>query len=244
MLTRTGSEVVAVATADAHILGVVTPNHLLAWMTDGGGRADRPLAELPIEMPPTLGPDASIADGVIAMGNSEAGALAMTADGTPSGRLLAVLTPRDLAPAFGDHPVMILGEIRRALDLQALRALNHRARACALQYLTSASATDWVARFTDAADVAILDRVLTLTGVEAASVCWCVCGASGRGESIVRRQPRVVLIHDDDSRRHELEDQVPPGRRGARRLRLLSPHRGSGRALVSRCQRRGVAPPL
>jgi CBS domain-containing protein len=207
MLMRTGSEAVAVANASTQILGVVTPSRVLAWMTDSGGRPDRSLSDLPLEMPPTLGPDASVADAVIALGNSEAGALAMTADGTPSGRLLAVLTPRDLAPAFGDQPAVILREIRRASNVEALRALNQRARACALQYLTSARASDWVARFTDAADVAILDRVIALTGAEAVSVCWCVCGASGRGESIVRRQPRVVLIHDDDATQHDLEHQ-------------------------------------
>ena len=92
MLTRTGAEAVAVADGSSQILGLITPRTLLAWIADGGGSANRSLSEMPLEMPPTLGPDASIADGVMAMGNSEAGAVAMTADGTPSGQLLAVLT--------------------------------------------------------------------------------------------------------------------------------------------------------
>jgi CBS domain-containing protein len=179
---------------------------LLAWIADAGGGTDRLLSEMPIEMPPTLGPDASVADGVMAMGNSEAGAVAMTADGTPSGQLLAVLTTRDLAPVFGDQPALILREIRRASDTQSLRSLNRRARACALQHLTNATASDWVARFTDAVDLAILDRLIALTGFDVASVCWCVCGASGRGESIVRRQPYVILIHADGEDRSHLEN--------------------------------------
>ena len=197
MLTRTGAEAVAVADGSSQMLGLITPRTLLAWIADGGGSANRSLSEMPIEMPPTLGPDASIADGVMAMGNSEAGAVAMTADGTPSGQLLAVLTTRDLAPVFGDQPALILREIRRASDVQSLRSLNRRARACVLHYLTSATAVDWVARFTDSVDLAILRRLIALMGSDAASVCWCVCGASGRGESIVRRQPRVVVIYDD-----------------------------------------------
>jgi len=130
----------------------------------------------------------------MAIGGSETGALAMTSDGTAAGQLLAVLTPRDLAPVFGDQPAVILREIRGATDLQALRSLNQRARACALRFLTSAAATDWVSRFTDAVDVAIVRRLISLTGDDGAA-CWCVCGASGRGESLVQKQPNVVVIH-------------------------------------------------
>lgn len=207
MLTRTGAEALAVANSSSQILGLVTPRAVVAWIADRGDIVDRPLSEMPIEMPPTVGPDASIADGVMTMGNGEAGAVAMTTDGTASGRLLAVLTTRDLAPVFGDQPALILREIRRAGDVQSLRALNRRARACALQHLTSAIATDWIARFTDSVDLAILDRLIAMTGSDAASTCWCVCGASGRGESIVPRQPHVVLIHDDGVDSRHLDNQ-------------------------------------
>ena len=207
MLTRTGAEALAVADTGSQIFGLVTPSTLLAWIADGGGNADQSLSELPISIPPTLGPDASIVDGMMAMGTSQAGALAMTSDGTRSGRLLAVLTPRDLASVFGDQPAAILHDIRRAPDVPSLRAPNRRVRACALRYLTSATASDWVSRFTDAADMAILGRLITLTGSDVVSACWCVCGASGRGESIVQRQPHVVVIHDDGADRRDLENQ-------------------------------------
>jgi signal-transduction protein with cAMP-binding, CBS, and nucleotidyltransferase domain len=118
-------------------------------------------------------------------------------DGTAAGRLLAVATARSLTPAFGDQPAAILGDIRRAATLQDLRSLNQRARACALQHLTSAASTDWVARFTALVDLGILTRILALIGQSDTSGCWCVCGASGRSESVTRRAPHVVLIHGD-----------------------------------------------
>src|SRR5262245_28650482 len=205
-LTRTGAEAVAVANGNSQILGLITPRTLLAWIAEGGGSTSRALSEMPMEMPPTVGPDASVVDGVMAMGNSEAGVVAMTADGTPSGQLLAVLTTRDLAPVFGDQPALILREIRRAADIPSLRSLNGRARACALQYLTSAMASDWLARFTDAVDLAILDRLIALNGGQFSPGCWCVYGASGRGESIVRRQPRVALVHEAGVDHRRLEN--------------------------------------
>jgi CBS domain-containing protein len=197
MLASTGGDAIAVTNADAQILGVVTKQALLTWIADGGGSADQPLSALPMEAPPTLGPDASIAEGVMAIGTSVAGAVAMTTDGSATGRVLSVITPRDLASVFGDDPASILQAIRRAPDIRSLALLNRRARACALQYLTSAISTDWIARFIQAVDAGILTRLIALTNADDGGGCWCVCGASGRGESIPRRAPEVILIHDD-----------------------------------------------
>jgi CBS domain-containing protein len=121
----------------------------------------------------------------------------MTTSGTPAGRLLAVVTARDLTRAFGDHPAAILQEIRPAADLEQLRRLNLRGRACAVQHLTSAASTDWIARFTGLVDLGILTRILALTGQSDTAGCWCLCGTSGRGESVTRRMPHLVLIHGE-----------------------------------------------
>ena len=69
-------------------------------------------------------------DGVLAMGGAARGALAITADGTPHGRLQALVTPRDLAPLFGEQPAAILRDIRLAAELAgAARAEPARPRA-------------------------------------------------------------------------------------------------------------------
>jgi CBS domain-containing protein len=194
IMLQSGAEAVAVAGPDAQLVGVVTPRALLAWLAGGGG-AERAVADLGLAVPPALSPDASIADGAIAIGNSPAAALAMTADGTEAGRLLALVTPKDLAPVFGDAPAAILDGIGRARDTAGLRALNQRARACALQYLTSPAATGWVGRFTESVDRRILQRLIALTATgDAAPACWCVAGALGRGESIPRRAPLLTVM--------------------------------------------------
>ena len=195
LMARTGAEAMAVVDQASQLVGLVTTGGLLAWIADGG-HADRPVSDLHIEPPPTVGPEALITDGVIAMGAGDAGGVAITTDGTSAGRLLAVVTPRDLAPAFGDQPAAILGDIRRAASLEELRVLNQRARACALRHLTHAESTDWIARFIELADLGILTRVLAFAGEADTSACWCLCGTSGRGESVTRRSPHVILIHD------------------------------------------------
>lgn len=195
-LAQSGADAIPITNPEAQIVGVVTAQALLGWLA-AGGNASGPLSSLPLEAPPTLGPDASIAEGVMAIGTSAAGAVAMTTDGSTAGRVLSVLTPRDLAPAFGDHPAAILQAIRRAPDVRALAALNRRARSCALQFMTTAASTDWIARFTQAADLGLVARLIALTEADDGGGCWCVCGAAGRVESMTRRRPRIILLHDD-----------------------------------------------
>ncbi len=98
-------------------------------------------------------------------------------------------------PAFGDQPVSILRDIRHASSTSELRALNHRARAFALEYLESARSVDWLARFTTLVDSSIVARVITLADVpDSGASCWALCGSSGRGESLTRVMPELVLI--------------------------------------------------
>ncbi len=84
---------------------------------------------------------------MLAIAEAGADALAVTSDGSSSGRLHALVTSADIGRGFGDQPIAILRGIRLATTTAELRELNHRARALALQYLTSAASVDWLARF-------------------------------------------------------------------------------------------------
>jgi CBS domain-containing protein len=175
--------------------GVVSAADLIAWLADGNGGVEQAVGNLLHEPLIAISPTASIADGVLTMGAAGAGALAITADGHPEGELHALVTTADLAPVFGDQPVSILREIRRAASTTEVRALNHRARAFALQYLDSAHSADWLARFTTLVDESIVTRVIGFAGVpHADESCWALYGSSGRGESMPRQMPELALI--------------------------------------------------
>lgn len=175
--------------------GVVTAADLIAWLADGNGGLDQAVGDLLHGSFTAMSPATSIADGVLTMAAAQSGALAITADGDPDGELHALVTPADLAPVFGDQPVSILREIRRASGTPELRALNHRARAFALHYLDSARSADWLARFTTLVDEAIVTRVLGLEGSpDSDDACWGLYGSSGRGESLTRMMPELVQI--------------------------------------------------
>jgi len=107
-----------------------------------------------------------------------------------------VLTPHDLLPVLGDQPAAILDSIARAADLPRLRALNQRARAFVLRYLTSADSVDWMLGYTSRVDEAILRRVFDLTAPEMTNGCWCVWGTWGRDESLVPRMPHLLWMQE------------------------------------------------
>jgi CBS domain-containing protein len=192
-----GVDAIAVLDSAQHPCGIVTTSDLVAWLADGDGSGDRPVSNVFQPASIALSPAASVADGVLAMGASGSGALAITTDGTRDGELHAVVTASELASVFGDQPVSILDEIRRASGTPELRALNHRARAFALQYLESARSVDWLARFTTLVDEAIVTRLIALAATEGANGwCWALCGSSGRGETLTRLAPELILIGD------------------------------------------------
>ena len=178
---------------------LVTASSLLGWIADGAGDATAPVTDLRLPFALlSLRPDATVTEALLAMGTADASAVAITADGTHDSRLQAVVTSRDLAAMFGDHPLFILRDIRRASTVDALRTLNQRARGFAIQQLTGARSVEWVARFLHLADVAVVKRLIALAGADSGTACWCLCGSSGRAESLTRLAPALVLVLSDD----------------------------------------------
>jgi CBS domain-containing protein len=193
-LEATGSGALTVVGADQRPQAIITPASLVAWIAAGGGDAAAPVATLSTGRIGTVGPDATVVDGVLAMARGPFDALAITNDGTAAGMVNAVVSVRDIGALFGDEPLALLSEIRSADSAGALRVANHRARAFALRHLTSAVSVDWLARLLHVVDAAIVGRLVALAGADALPACWCFAGSSGRSESPTRLAPQLVLL--------------------------------------------------
>jgi CBS domain-containing protein len=194
-LLTTKSGAVAVIGADQRLRGVVTAKTLVRWIAAGGGDAHRQTIETLLSSPPiVVPPDAAVSDGVLALLGADVDALAITADGTIGSTVQALVTPVDLMPVFGDQPASLLGDLQLSSTVQELREINRRARALTLNYLTSASAVEWLARFTHLVDVAIVRKLLSLLDAAPIADCWCFAGSSGREESLTALAPHLVLL--------------------------------------------------
>ena len=196
-LLQARSDVLVVLDDEHRPRQVLTADAFLRWVADGGDGSQR------IEMlagtgPATLGPDATAADGLLTMGTAAVDAVAITSDGTPSGRVQSVVTRGELASLFGHNPVALLHDIRMAATTRELCELNTRVRAFVLAQLTGASAAEWLVRFTHLVDIAIVTRATAIAGADAVPAAWCFAGSSGRGESPTMLAPLLLGIFDDE----------------------------------------------
>ena len=107
-MRTTGADAIAVVDAELRARAVLTASSFLEWIEEDGSDSQKPIASLLRRAPIAIAASASVTEGVLAMGAADAGALAITSDGTADGCLHAIVTPRDLEPAFGDQPVAIL----------------------------------------------------------------------------------------------------------------------------------------
>lgn len=203
-MLATGVDAVAVVNSAQELQGVVTVNGLLGWVASGAVNSDSPVEQVMSEAP-TVGSGASLIDGMLAMAETQADAVAVTADGSKPAQLQVLVTSRDISRAFGDQPVAVVKEIGLASSTRVLSELNHRARALAFRQLTTVSSLDWVSRFLFLVDIGIVKRAIALAGAEMQGVNWCFCGASGRSESLTRHAPQLVLIIPDEQSRADRE---------------------------------------
>ena len=131
------------------------------------------------------------------MAGADADVVAITDDGTLSGRVQALVTRRDLAPLFGHNPTGLVREIRAASKTEELGGLNQRTRAFVLEHLAGPSSVDWLARFCHIVDAAMLTRVVELVGADRRSASWCFGGSSGRAESLTMLAPMLSVVFED-----------------------------------------------
>jgi len=194
-----GADAVAVIEPGVGVRGVLTAHAVVGWIANGAGDPEATARELAARSAPllSLSPDATVTDAVLAMAGANTEVLAITSDGTPGGTLQAVVTSKDLSPVFGDQPAEILRAIKQAGSPDVLRSLTQRARAFALQQLTSSASVEWIARFLQLTDAALVQRLIGWSGGGPAGACWCFCGAAGRTELLTRAAPRLVLVLPD-----------------------------------------------
>ena len=199
-MLATGADAIAVVNDAQELKGVVTAKGVLEWVASGSADSNSPVKNVVSDVP-TLGSGATLIDGMLAMAEAQADAVAVTSDGSTRAQLQMLVTSRDISRAFGDQPLAVLKDIALASSLRVLSELNHRARALAFRHLTSASSLDWIAGFLTLVDAGIVKRAIAFAGAEMPGVNWSVCGASGRSESLTRHAPQLLLILPDDHRR-------------------------------------------
>ncbi len=176
-MTAAGCDSLAVVDGEGRITGLVTSAAILTALAAADFDPNRSVESLMDKSPVTTAPDVTVSQAALAVG--VAGVAAITEGGGAGGRLHGLVTVADLDPAFGDHPSSILLAIPKAPSTEALRRLQQRARAFALDRLTVPSAVEWLAEFLHRIDIAVLQRLAVLMPPPSADYCWSYFGAAG-----------------------------------------------------------------
>jgi len=178
--------------------GLLIARDIVTWAAEGGSPSQR-VEQIMGPPPPTVAPQTSVSDCVLAMSRANSKFVALTSDGTPEGSLLRLISAADLQPAFGDNPLAILHDIAHASGIEVLRLLHRRARAFLLEQLTEPSAVDWLATFADRINICLAKRLTELAGNTDNQWTWCFWGAAGRCELLVPAEPEIALLCRDDA---------------------------------------------
>lgn len=198
-MSQAGTQAIAILDGAGHVAGVLTADAILEALARDDFDAAGPVEALMNAAPAFLPPEVTVSQCVLSMGS--AAVAVITKGGQPNGQLHGLISPSDLAPAFGEQPSYMLHEIPLAPSTEVLRRLQQRARNFVLEQLTSPEAVEWLAQYLHQADVEILHRLARLTGAPAAEFCWCLYGAAGRAESLPPGiQRSVVILRDAGAR--------------------------------------------
>jgi CBS domain-containing protein len=191
LMRTANSDTIAVGLQD-----LLTARDIVTWAADGGSPSQT-VKHIMGSPPPTVAPQTSVSDCVLAMSRANSNFVALTTDGTRAGSLLRLISSADLQPAFGDNPLAVLLEIAHASGVDALRLLHQRARAFLLDQLTEPSAVDWLAAYADRINISVAKRLTELAGNANDQWTWCFWGAAGRCELLVPAEPEIALICRD-----------------------------------------------
>ena len=157
-MLNANAEMLLVPDSDKGTSTLLTASSFVEWAANGGGDPDQPARTVFRKAPLTMRADATVVEGVLATASINAPGLTITSDGTPQGRVQSIVTARDLESIFGDRPLEILHDIRRATTVDALRKARERSRSFVLRYLTNGSASEWLAAYTAQVDQNIVRR--------------------------------------------------------------------------------------
>jgi CBS domain-containing protein len=193
LLNKRGAQALALV-EENKVAGLVTSEDFVSWVAAGAVDPQQAVRNLARAEIVTVGPQSLVSDCVLVMADSPNNAVVLTSDGSPSGSLQSTITAAGLAPAFGDHPVSILGEIEIAPDFATLRAINTRARSWVLKNLTAPSGLDWLASWADFLNRRIFVRLLELTENIRPGQLYCFYGDAGRRELMTSVAPRIGVI--------------------------------------------------
>lgn len=195
-------------------LGILTDSDLRSKVVAEAYDVERPVRDVMNSPVVTVEDGVSEANLIATMMRRRLHHFAVTEDGTDRSPVQGVISEHDVFKTRGNHPTVILAEMRKASTKARLRRLRDQTEELLRQYLEAETSMDLVARVVSEINDALIRRSveLSLRAMEDAgsprpkSFCWLALGSEGREEQLLRTdQDNAIVYADDGPSRASLE---------------------------------------
>ena len=196
---------IIVTDASFHPIGIVTDADLRAKVVAAAMDVSRPISEIMSAPVVTIEDGTSEATLIAIMMQRKLHHFAVTKDGTDRSAVVGVISEHDIWKTRGNHPTVILTEMRRAKTGDALKRLRDQAEDLLRDYLRAETSMTLVARVVSEINDALIQRALALALDELeragrsppCDFCWLALGSEGREEQLLRTDQDNALLWDD-----------------------------------------------
>ncbi|HUG62452.1 MAG TPA: putative nucleotidyltransferase substrate binding domain-containing protein [Methylomirabilota bacterium] len=182
---------------DDGLVGILTTGDLTARVVAEGLDSDTPVAAVMTRSPIALPPTAILHDAMVLMSERRLGHLPVTVDNRPVG----IVTRTDLVRRQSASAVHMIGDIARADDDEALRAVVARTPQLLAQFVGAGVDAHRVAAVITSVTDALTRRLIVLAQQELGPApvpwLWLACGSQGRREQTgVSDQDNCLMLDE------------------------------------------------
>lgn len=188
--------------------GILTTGDITGRVVAAGRGGDTAVAQVMTPAPRVLAPDAIGMEAFLAMIELGVGHIPVTDDGRSDGRPVGILTRTNLVYRQSVSSALMVGEIKRAEDTDALAAVVARNPQLLSQMVGAGAEAHVIARMiTDVTD-AVTRRLLVLAearfGPPPVPYLWLACGSQGRREQTgVSDQDNCLILDEAATPEHD-----------------------------------------
>lgn len=197
---------IIITDADDRPVGIITDKDLRKRVATGEVGLREKVASIMSSPVITVPPNLQMAEVQIEMVRNRINHLCVTEDGSSDSKVIGVLSEHDLMVMQGNNPAILIREIRRCTEAEALRSIRERAEVLLEGYIYQEVAISFISAIMTELNDEIIHRAIELSeqemadeGYEAprAGFCWMALGSEGRGEQLLRTDQDNALVFEN-----------------------------------------------
>ena len=187
-------------------VGIMTDKDLRRKVATGKMALKAPVADIMSSPVITMPSTVTVADVQMEMVRNRINHICLTEDGTIGSRVVGVLSEHDLMVMQGNNPAILIREIRRCKEVEALREIRDRAEQLLRKYILQEVSIAFISTVMTEVNDEVIIRCIELAEAELqaegkqrpkANYCWLALGSEGRGEQLLRTDQDNALVFED-----------------------------------------------